>query len=53
MPHNTGKIILAYKSKHYFKRENQVNLLMITNSKEQTKLKKHKRVCNDYDYCYV
>ena len=26
---------------------------MITNSKEQTKLKKHKRVCNDYDCCYV
>ena len=30
VPHNTEKIRLAYKSKHNFKRENQVILLMIT-----------------------
>ena len=79
---------LAYKSKHNFKRENQVNLLMITDGKKwyylaiksvpallrgiksnhkedfysfncfhsyntKEKLKKHERVCNDHDYCYL
>ena len=33
-PHNTEKIRLAYKSKHNFKRENQVILLMITDAKK-------------------
>ena len=33
VPHNTKKIRLAYKSKHTFKCENQVILLMITNVK--------------------
>ena len=88
VPHNTEKIRLAYKSKHNFKRENQVILLMITDGKKwhclavkslsallrgitsnhngdfyclncfhsystKNKLKKHERVCNDHDYCYV
>ena len=34
MPYNTEKIRLAYKSKHNFKRENQVILLMITDGKK-------------------
>ena len=33
-PHNTKKIRLAYKSKHNFKRENHVILLMITDGKK-------------------
>ena len=33
-PHNTEKIRLAYKSKHNFKRENQVIFLMITGGKK-------------------
>ena len=84
----TEKIRLAYKSKHNFKRENQVILLMITDGKKwhylgvkslpallrgitsnhdgsfyclncshsystEEKLKKHEKVCNDHDYCYV
>ena len=88
VPYNTEKIRLAYKSKHNFKRENQVILLMITDGKKwhclavkslsallrgitsnhngdfyclncfhsystKNKLKKHERVCNDHDYCYV
>ena len=88
VPHNTKQIRHAYKSKHYFKRENQVILLMITDGKKwhylavkslsallrriasnhkedfyclncfhsystKNKLKKHERVCNDHDYCYV
>ena len=81
VPHNNKKIRLAYKSKHNFERENQVNLLMITDSKKwhylaaksssinhncdfyylncfrscntKEKLKKHEKVCNDHDYCYV
>ena len=89
VPHNTEKIRLAYRSKHNFKRENQVLLLMITDGKKwhyltvkslsallkgissngkgefyclncfchivftEKKLKKHERVCNDHDYCYV
>ena len=87
-PYNTEKIRLACKSKHNFKRENQVILLMITDGKNwhylaakslsallrvitskhvgdfyclncfhsystKNKLKKHERVCNDHDYCYV
>ena len=34
VPHNTEKIRPAYKSKHNFKRENQVTLLMITDGKK-------------------
>ena len=34
MPHNTGKIHLAYKSKHNLIREKQVILLMITNGEK-------------------
>ena len=34
LPHNTDKIRLAYKSKHNFKRENQVILLVITDGKK-------------------
>ena len=34
MPYNTKEIRLAYKSKHNFKRENQVILLMITDGKK-------------------
>ena len=34
VPCNTEKIRLAYKSKHNFKRENQVILLMITDGKK-------------------
>ena len=88
VPYNAEKIRLAYKSKHNFKRENQVILLMITDGKKwhylavkslsallrgitsnhdgdfyclncfhsyrtENKLKKHEKVCNDHDYCYV
>ena len=34
VPYNTEKIRLAYKSKHIFKRENQVILLMINDGKK-------------------
>ena len=34
MSYNTEKIRLAYKSKHNFKRENQVILLIITDSEK-------------------
>ena len=34
VPYNTEKIRLAYKSKHNFKHENQVILLMITDGKK-------------------
>ena len=34
VPYNTKKVRLTYKSKHNFKRENQVILLMITDSKK-------------------
>ena len=34
IPHKTGKIHLAYKSKHNLTRENQVILLMITNGEK-------------------
>ena len=85
---NIKNVIIAYKSKHTFKRQNHVTLLMITDGKKwhylavkrlsallreitsnhngdfyclncfqsystKNKLKKHERVCNDYDYCYV
>ena len=88
MPFNTENISLAYKSKHNFKRKNQVILLMITDGKKlhylpvksvsglpiritsnyngdfsclncfhqystEKNLKKHERVCNDNDNCYV
>ena len=33
MPYNTEKLRPEYKSKHNFKRENQVILLMITDDK--------------------
>ena len=33
-PHGTGKIRLPYKSKHNFKRKNQVVLVMITDGKK-------------------
>ena len=38
----------AYKSKYNLNRENQIILLMTEN-----KLKKHKNVCENHDYCYV
>ena len=88
VPYNAENIRLAYKSKHNFKRENQVILLMITDGKKwhylavkslsallrgitsnhvgdfyclncfhsyrtEKKLKKHEKVCNDHDYCFV
>ena len=34
MSYNAEKIRLSYKSKHNFKRENQIVLLIITDSKE-------------------
>ena len=34
VPHNTEKIRFAYKSKHNFKRKNQVILLMVTDGKK-------------------
>ena len=34
MPHKTGKIHLAYKSKHNLTRENQVIILMITDGEK-------------------
>ena len=88
LPYNTKEIRVAYKSKHNFKRESQVILLMITDGEKwhylavknlrrllrgitsnhngdfyclncfhsystENRLKKHERVCNDHDYCYV
>ena len=35
MPHNTGKIRLASKSKYNLKRENEVILLMITHGEKR------------------
>ena len=35
MPHNTGKIRLACKSKYNLKRENEVVLLMITDGEKR------------------
>ena len=34
VPHNTEKIRFAYKSKHNFKRKNQVILLIVTDGKK-------------------
>ena len=88
IPYNTEKVRLAYKSKHNFNLNNQVILLIITDTKKwhylavkslsallrgitsnhdgdfyclncfhsyrtENKLKKHEKVCNDHDYCYV
>ena len=88
VPHNTGKIHLAYKSKHNLTREKQVILLMITNGEKwqytavkrlsgllrgvtgnnngdfyclncfhvyttENKLEKHKKICENHDYCHV
>ena len=88
VPHNTGKIHLADKSKHNLTREKQVILLMITDSEKwhytsvkrlsgllrgvtgnnngdfyclnffhlyrtENKLEKHKKICENHDYCHV
>ena len=88
MPHKTGKIHLAYKSKHNLTREKQVILLMITDReiwhhtavtrlsgllrgvtgnnnggfnclncfhayRTENKLEKHKKICENHDYCHV
>ena len=88
VPYNTKKIKIAYKSKYSHKRNNQVNLLMITDREKEhylavkgisalfrgitsshvgdfycsncfhsyratEKLKKHEKVCNNHDYCYL
>ena len=88
MPHDTGKIHLAYKSKNNLTREKQVILLMITDSEKwhytavkrlsgllrgvtgnnncdfyclncfhsyrtENKLEKHKKICENHDYCHV
>ena len=74
MPHNIGKIHLAYKSKHNLTREKQVILLMITDGEKwhytavkrlsgllncfhsyrtENKLEKHKKICENHDYCLV
>ena len=86
--HNTGKIHLAFKSKHNLTREKQVILLMITDGEKwhytavkrlsgllkrvtgnnngdfyclncfhsyrtYNKLEKHKKICENHDYCHV
>ena len=88
VPHKTGKIHLAYKSKHNLTREKQVILLMITDGEKchytavttlsgllrgvtgntngdfyclncfhvyrtENKLEKHKKICENRDYCHV
>ena len=88
VPYNTEKIRHTYKSKYNLTRENQIILLMITDSEKwhyltvkslsalfreitgnnhgdfyclncfqsyttENKLKKHKNVCENHDYCYV
>ena len=80
VPHKTGKIHLAYKSKHNLTREKQVILLMITDGEKwhyaavtrlsgllrgvyclncfhlyttENKLEKHKKICENHDYCHV
>ena len=69
VPHKTGKIHLAYKSKHNLTREKQVTLLMITDGnnnngdlyclncfhayRTENKLEKHKKICENHDYCHV
>ena len=86
--YNTGRMHLAYKSKHNLTREKQVILLMITDGekwhyravkrlsgllrgvtcnnngdfyclncfhsyKTENKLDKHKKICENHDYCHV
>ena len=86
--HKTGKIHLAYKSKHNLTREKQVILLMITDGEKwhytavtrlsgllrgvtcnnngdfyclncfhvyrtENKLEKHKKICENHNYCHV
>ena len=88
VPHKTGKIHLAYKSKYNLTREKQVILLMITDGEKwyytavtrlsgllrgvtgnnngdfyrlncfhayrtENKLEKHKKICENHDYCHV
>ena len=61
VPHNTEKIRHAYQSKYNLNRENQVILnngdFYCLNSLQsyptENKLKKHKKVCDNHDYCYV
>ena len=88
VPHNTGKIHLAYKPKHNLTRKKQVILLMITDGEKwhytavkrlsgllrgvtgnnngdfyclncfhlyrtENKLEKHKKICENHDYCHV
>ena len=88
VPHKTGKIHLAYESKHNLTREKQVILLMITDGEKwhytavtrlsgllrgvtgnnngdfyclnyfhayrtENKLEKHKKICENHDYCHV
>ena len=88
VPHNTGKIHLAYKSKHHLTREKQVILLTITDGEKwhyaavkrlsgllrgvtgnnngdfyclncfhayttENNLEKHKKICENHDYCHV
>ena len=64
--YTTEEIKHAYMSKHNLKHENQVIFLMITDGEKWHYLaveklsallkgitSKHKRVCEDHDYCYV
>ena len=88
VPHKTGKIHLAHKSKHDLTREKQVILLMVTDGEKwhytavtrlsgllrgvagnnngdfyclncfhayrtENKLEKHKKICENHDYCHV
>ena len=88
VPHKSGKIYLASKSKHNLTRKKQVFLLMITDGEKwhytavtrlsrllrgvtgnnngdfyclncfhayrtENKLEKHKKICENHDYCHV
>ena len=89
IPYNTKKIRQAYISKHNDERDNQVNLLMITDGRTnwhylaiknlsgllrgitsnhngdfyclnclysyrmKSKLKKHEKICKNYDFCHL
>ena len=89
VPYKTKQIRPAYKSKHNNERDNQVNLLMITDGTDnwhylavkstpgllrgitsnhngdfcclncfhayatENKLRKHERICNDHEFCYL
>ena len=89
VPYKTKQIRPAYKSKHNNERDNQVNLLMITDGTNnwhylavkstpgllrgitsnhngdfcclncfhayatENKLRKHERICNDHEFCYL